>query len=79
MSQEPNQNKPESDFQDEAIDSVLDSVDDSDDQSPEQIVDLLEQQLSDLKERELRPRRSSKTFASEYCGYEQQIKYASAG
>lgn len=80
MSQEPNQNKPESDVQDEALDAVLDSVDDSDDQSPEQIVDLLEQQLSDLKERELKAQAELENFRKRILrDTEQQIKYASAG
>ncbi len=80
MSQEPNQNKPESDVQDEALDAVLDSVDDSDDQSPEQIVDLLEQQLSDLKERELKAQAELENFRKRMLrDTEQQLKYATAG
>jgi len=80
MSQESNQKKPGSEVQDEALDAVLDSVSESGDESPEQIVDLLEQQLSDLKERELKAQAELENFRKRMLrDTEQQLKYASAG
>lgn len=80
MSQEANQNRPDSEFQDDALEAVMDSVEDSGDESPEQIVDLLEQQLSDLKERELKAQAELENFRKRILrDTEQQLKYASAG
>jgi molecular chaperone GrpE len=80
MSEEANPNKQNSEFQDDALEAVMDSVEDSGDESPEQVIELLEQQLSELKERELKAQAELENFRKRILrDTEQQLKYASAG
>lgn len=79
MTQEPNRNN--SDIQEDAIDAVMDQMENhegSGNETPEEMVDLLEQQLSDLKERELKAQAELENFRKRILrDTEQTLKYAS--
>jgi molecular chaperone GrpE len=80
MSQDPNQAKSDADSSEDALEAVMDQMDADTEETPEQIVDLLEQQVADLKERELKAQAELENFRKRLLrDTEQQLKYASIG
>jgi len=81
MSNDPNQKRNES-SDSSANDSIFETLesnvfDSAGDESPEQVVDLLEQQLADLKDRELKAQAELENFRKRLLrDTEQQLKYA---
>jgi molecular chaperone GrpE len=81
MSNDPNQKRNES-SDSLANDSIFETLesnvfDSAGDESPEQVVDLLEQQLADLKDRELKAQAELENFRKRLLrDTEQQLKYA---
>jgi molecular chaperone GrpE len=78
MSHEANQPNSESLDPNDALDSVMDQIEATGDETPEQLVDLLEQQLADVKSRELKAQAELENFRKRILrDTEQQLKYAS--
>ena len=78
MNEKTNSNE---DLSDDAFDSVLEQMDASSqggDESPEQLVDMLEQQVADLRDRELKAQAELQNFRKRLLrDTEQQLRYAS--
>lgn len=71
-----NKNNPENN--DEVLDSVVEDFDATMEESPEQIVDLLEQQVAQFRDRELKAQAELENFRKRILrDTEQQLKYAS--
>ncbi len=78
MSNESTPNQNESSASDSIFETLESNVfDGAGDESPEQVVDLLEQQLADLKDRELKAQAELENFRKRLLrDTEQQLKYA---
>ncbi|XZE32086.1 nucleotide exchange factor GrpE [Pirellulaceae bacterium SH501] len=73
-------NQSDNPSRDEALDSVVDQMDSDGAESPEQIVDLLEQQVAQYRDRELKAQAELENFRKRLLrDTEQQLKYASVG
>jgi molecular chaperone GrpE len=81
MTKEPARNNgvepSESSLNDSAFESMADSFESQDSESPEQLVDMLEQQVADLKDRELKAQAELENFRKRLLrDTEQQLRYA---
>ncbi len=73
-------NQSDNPSRDEALDSVMDQMDSEGAESPEQIVDLLEQQVAQYRDRELKAQAELENFRKRLLrDTEQQLKYAAVG
>jgi molecular chaperone GrpE len=73
---------PKEDLTNDPFDSVLEQIETSNqsgDESPEQLVDMLEQQVADLRDRELKAQAELENFRKRLLrDTEQQLRYASS-